>query len=791
MPLAAALSGAGRAGWRPGRASVLLWLSLAQPAAASDLPLALAVPVAVEPDGSPRPMPVGVVINGQPLEETGLVVLSAGRLFVRQDMLSQWGLRLPAPLRQMEVGGCDYALLDGLPGLSVKLDGSGGTLLIDAGPSFFPTAHIGPEQRGRPVMEAVPVQFVGYDLSVARWGGGWAASALLDAGMSGGWGVAGITALMQQGGGGPAAVRLDSNVIRDFQDRRLRLVLGDTLTRGADWNRPVRFAGVRLGTDFSLTPEAVTYPVPRLSGSAALPSVVDLAAASSRQSMAVQPGDFKIDYQPVFTGAGEVTMTIRDANGVARTVTQSFYTSPRLLREGLDDFSLEAGFLRRDFGARSFSYGAPFAAGFWRHGLGDGLTLSGRMEASEAGQMAGLGFGALLSSWGEISLAAAGSHGRSGDGFLWRAQVQRITARYSVTASYMQEDAHFTQVGEDDPVPAGRREWVVAGSLALGGRGTVNAHYLDSEGGQGDRFSTGSLSYAASLGAAWVMLGARRTRFLDSRTNGLFGSLTLPLGARSSAGLFVEGGRTAASFSQNPPPDAGWGYRFLASRQADAPVQMEGGVTWRTAAGDVDLSASRMGEMEGMRFQARGALLRVGGRIIATPQLDYAFAVVDVAADQDVTVFFENRPVARKAEPGRPAIVTGLQPYAANRIAIDLDALPIDTVVTSAEQVAVPGYRQAVRIGFGGAAAHPVTLRLVDGGGAAIAEGLTVTMEGAAPGISGHGGEVYLADAHEGQEILLSGPAVACRAIVPALPGGAGAARMGPVRCVPDREGKR
>ena len=770
-----------------GRALIPLCLPLAQPSAASDLPMTLAV--MGRPGDSQRPVPVGVIINGQPISDTGLVVLDRGRLFVRQDMLRQWGLQRAVPLQRIEVEGTDYALLDGMDGLSAQLDSSGGTLLIDAAPSLFSPTHVGAEQRGRPVMAPVPLQYVGYDLSVARWGRDWAASLLLDAGLSGAWGVAGTTALVQQGVDGPAAVRLDSNVIRDFPDRRLRLVLGDTMTRGADWNRPVRFAGLRLGTDFSLTPEAVTYPLPRLSGSAALPSVVDLAAASSRQSMAVQPGDFRIDYQPLFNGAGEVTMTIRDATGTARVVTQSFYASPRLLREGLDDFSLEAGFLRRNFGESSFSYGAPFAAGFWRHGLAAGMTLAGRGEASEKVQMAGLGLGALLSSWGELSLSAAASHSRDGDGLMWRAQVQRITPHYSVTASYMEEDAHFTQVGEDDRAAAGRRELAVAGSINLGRRGSINAHYLESR-SDGDRFSMGSLSYAAGLGPAWITLGARRTRLSESRTSSLFGSLTLPLGARSSVGLFADGGRTAASFNQSPPPDQGWGYRMLASRGSDAPTQVEGGVTWRTAAGDLDLSASHMGGMEGVRFQAHGALLRVGGQIVAAPQLDYAFAVVDVSADQDVTVFFENRPVAGRAGSGRSAIVAGLQPYAANRIAIDLDALPIDTLVTAAEQVVVPGYRQAVRVSFGGPAARPLTLRLVDGSGLPVPAGLTVTLGGASSGISGHDGEIYLADAQEGQEILLAGPAIACRATVPARRADAGISRSAPLACLPYQEGK-
>ncbi|WP_176590800.1 fimbria/pilus outer membrane usher protein [Sphingobium sp. EM0848] len=771
---------------------VTLLIAMGRPAMASGLPMALSVPTVSTPEMLPktRAIPVGVIVNGQPVRDPCLIVKSQGQLFVRQDVLGQWGLQLPEGRPQIRVDGADFSSLDGLPGLSAKLDSTGATLLIDAAPSLFPTLYVGGSQHSLPVMEATPAQYIGYDLSLSRWSGQWAASAVLDAGMSGGWGVIGTTALVQQGTDSRGAIRLDSNFIRDFPDQRLRLMLGDAVTRGADWNQPVRFAGIRLGTDFSLAPDDITYALPRLSGSSTLPSVVELAAVSSRQSMAVQPGDFTIDYQPVFTGAGEVTMTVRDANGTAHTVTQSFYTSPRLLREGLDDFSLEAGFLRKDFGERSFSYGAPFAAGFWRHGLGGGLTLAGRVEASKDVQMAGLGLGVILSSWGEIALSAAGSQSRFGDGFMWRAQFQRITPRYSVTASYQEENAAFVQVGDDNPAPESRRELIVAGSLALGRLGSMYANYLETDGGEGHHFSTGSVSYATNVGPAWLSLGARQTRMAEQRNNSLFGSLTLPFGARSSAGLFVDGKRVAASVNQTPPPDKGWGYRFLASRDAQDLSLMEAGVTWRTAAGDIDLSASRMGDVEGMRLQARGALLRVGGKIVAVPQLDYAFAVVDVTADQAVTVLFENRPVARKAGDGRRAVITGLQPYSANRIAVDLDDLPIDTMVTSAEKTVVPGYRQAVKVSFGGAPTHPVTLRLVDADGVAVAEGLAVTAADSAPGITGHDGAVFLADAHAGQEIVLTGPAMACRAVVPALPADQAVARIAPVPCTALQEGK-
>ncbi|WP_375197338.1 fimbria/pilus outer membrane usher protein [Sphingobium sp.] len=758
---------------------------------APDLPTALAASITSKLELRMRAIPVGVIINGSPVSEPCLIVINEGQLFIRRDMPDQWGLRLPSGRPQISVDGEEFAALDDLPGLSAKLDNMGTTLLIDAAPSLFSATHVGGSQRSLPVMEAAPVQYVGYDLSMSRWDGQWAASAVLDAGMSGDWGVLGTTALVQAGAGSRGAARLDSNFIRDFPDRRIRLMLGDGVTRGGDWNRPVRFAGVRLGSDFSLAPDDITYALPRLSGSSILPSVVELAAASSRQSIAIQPGDFAIDYQPVFTGGGEVTMTIRDASGTARTVTQSFYTSPRLLREGLDDFSLEAGFLRKAFGERSFSYGESFAAGFWRHGLGGWLTVGGRAEASETVQMVGMGFGLVLSSWGEVALSAAGSQSRFGNGLMWRAQLQRITAGYSVTASYQEEDAAFVQVGEHNPLPESRRELIVAGSLALGRSGSMNVNYLESAWGRDHRFSIGSVSYATNIGSAWLSLGARQTRMAEQRNNSLFGSLTLPFGARASAGLFVDGKRVAISASQTPPPDKGWGYRLLAAREAEGASLMEGGFTWRTAGGDVDLSASRMGDVQAVRLQARGALLRVDGKIVAVPQLDYAFAVVDVVADQNVTVLFENRPVARKAGEGRRAVITGLQPYSANRIAVDLDDLPIDAMVTSAEQNVVPGYRQAVRVSFGGPSTHPVTLHAIDTSGRPVAQGLTVTTAGAASGVTGFDGAVFLTEAHEGQEVVLTGPARACRLVVPALPAGPSMTRIAPVLCGPLQEGKR
>ena len=770
-----------------------LWPAASQADEPADLSILPVIGARLETNShafTPLPLPFSVILNGKAVVEPSLAMVIKDSLFMPVDVLREWGLRLPDSVNATSVDGRSYASLDSVPGLSAHLDDSGTTLLIDADPKLFPAVHLGRNRQKLPIASAAPAQFVGYDLSLSRWNGNLSASAFLDAGMSGNWGVLGTTALAQSEGNG--FVRLDSSFQRDFPDRRLRLILGDTLTRGGDWSRPVRFGGIRLGTDFSLTPDEITYPLPVLRGSAALPSTVELAAASSRQTLDVAHGDFTIDYQPVFTGSGEVTMTIRDANGATRNITRSFYTSPRLLREGLDDFSLEAGFLREDYGWSSFSYGSPFAAASWRHGLSAALTLFGRAEGSRDSQAAGLGAGLIIAPVGEFSLAAAASHSQWGSGTLWRAQFQRITQIYAITASYQERSADFVQVGDPRPDGGKRSELAVAGSLTLGRLGNLSASHIENDQGDRQRFSTSSLSYSANLGPAYLSMGARRTRFTQSSDDSLFGSITLPFGQRASAGLFVERNRFAATVSESPPPDRGVGYRLLAARDLENHMTLaDGGLTFRTAAGDLDLSAARHGGSGGIRLAARGALLRVDGQIIAAPRLDYAFALVDVTSDEEVGITFENRPVAQHAGNGKKAIVTGLQPYAANRIAVDLDSLPIDMLVTSPEQQVVPGYRQVARVTFGGAANRPVTLWLVDSGGSPPPAGATVMIGTEPPAVMGQGGEIYVADAHPGDPIIVRGVDMQCRAIVPPLPPDVHAPRIGPVPCTPLKEDER
>jgi outer membrane usher protein len=739
---------------------------------------------------APQPQPVGVMINRRLTSDQALIVVSGEALFVRRADLARTGLILPDLASEFVLAGHEYVLLSTVEGLSASLGEGGSVLEITASPAVFEATRF--EGYSEPVEldEIVPAAFISYDLTFTRWNGQNSAFAFFDAGVSGGWGLIGSTAIMQNAG--RTAVRLDSYFQKDWPNDRVRLVLGDTVTKATEWSAPARFTGIRIGTDFALQPTLLAFPVPDLTDAATLPSTVQLMSSASRQTLSVQPGTFTIDYQPVFSGAGEVTMTVTDVNGVSRQVTSSFYTSPRLLRPGLVDFSVEAGLVRQNYGTESFDYGPPFAAGFLRIGLSDAMTLGGRIEVSPDVQMGGLGVGVVLSPFGEFGLAGAVSQSPWGRGTLWRAQLQRIARTHSFTVSYQQENGRFAQVGIAEvgrqPFSSVRRELVLSGSLALGEMGDVVVGHAETRTATGQSFHTTSLSLNGDFGEAFYNLGVRRSRFDDRVDNGAFLSISMPLGPRSSAGVRVDDRRSLAMVGFAPPSDLGAGYQFAVGYDAalGQPI-IDASTVIRTGAGEVELAGGRNGGGQGVRLSARGAVTAVAGKVVATPRLENAFALVELDSGTDVTLYLENRPVVAKGGERGAALLTGLQPYAQNRIAIDVSSLPITAEVDTGEKLVVPGFRQAVRVAFGGTEQSPATVRLVGPEGKPLPPGLEVFSGSQSTGITGYDGLVYVPDLNGGERLRVISPTFRCEAQIPVSPQIDANRQLGPIDCLPTK----
>src|SRR3979409_1285855 len=121
---------------------------------------------------------------------------------------------------------------------------------------------------------------------------------------------------------------------------------GDSISGGLNWTRPIRFGGVQAQRNFAMRSDLITAPLPSFSGSAAVPSTLDVYLNNSKTyTQEVPPGPFQVNNLPLISG-GEARLVLRDAAGREVETTLPFYTSPQLLREGLTFFSVETGFPR-------------------------------------------------------------------------------------------------------------------------------------------------------------------------------------------------------------------------------------------------------------------------------------------------------------------------------------------------------------------------------------------------------------------------------------------------------------
>ena len=205
-------------------------------------------------------------------------------------------------------------------------------------------------------------------------------------------------------------LRLETSFSYSHPESLVTYRVGDSISGGLAWTRSIRFGGIQAQRNFGLRSDLVTAPLPSFSGSAAVPSTLDVYLNNSKTyTQEVPPGPFEVNNLPLIAG-GEARLVLRDATGREVETTLPFYTSPQLLREDLTYFSIETGFPRIHYGTESNDYVAKeFASMSVRHGLADWLTLEGHAEEVSGLYNGGAGLLVRTGNFGMLSAAASGS----------------------------------------------------------------------------------------------------------------------------------------------------------------------------------------------------------------------------------------------------------------------------------------------------------------------------------------------------------------------------------------------
>ncbi len=716
---------------------------------------------------------LAVVLNGQPVSQAALVLrASDGRLLVSRPDLRRWRFRIPAAARLRHEGE-DYLPLDAIPGLRYRVDEPSQTLIMQASPSvFMPVTIRGTQATFETPSPSPPGAFLNYDLAATRSAAGTEESALLEPSLFGRYGSLLADFLASDSSAvGERVVRLDTTWTHDQPQSATSWRIGDALTGASSlWGTSVRFAGVQWGTNFTTQPGLITFPLPTIAAATTLPAAVDLYVNGAlRMSTNVPMGPFQLQDVPAITGDGQIQVVVRDLLGREQVISQSFYASPELLRQGLQDFSYEAGVARQNYGLASDDYEHALLVGTDRVGLSNDLTAEIHGELLRDQQTLGVGGAWLVPAVGVASAAVAGSRSPQGSGALAVLGFDRSAKRFSFGASVQVASEGFTDVGSLDDQPTPVRMSRVYASVALGRFGSLSLASARQNYSDGDKVDLDSIREDFQIGRlGFLSLSVTRARAATSDTTFEL-TFTRSLGERRSATLDAtsDGGREQAlmQIQRNLPAGPGSGYRLSAGMDGSADGEAE--YTWQTGAGTYDLDAQRLlGETQ-ESASAAGAVALLGDRLFPTRSIDGSFAVVDVGNEPGVRVYDDNQLVGRTDAAGQ-VLVPDLRPYEDNRISIEQADLPLDAEISTVSLSAVPYYRSGTLLRFPVVHPHGALITLELQGGADLPAGSLVRVAGRAGEYpTGLHGEVYVTDFSAPAVLHASWPGGTCAATVP------------------------
>jgi outer membrane usher protein len=568
-------------------------------------------------------------------------------------------------------------------------------------------------------------------------------------------------------------LRLDTTYTFSDEADLVRWRAGDFITGGTSWSRPVRLGGIQAQRAFSMRPDLVKSPLPAVSGSAAVPSAVDVYVNGVKSfSKDVAAGPYQIDNIPAVTGAGVAQVVTRDASGRETVQSVSFYNSPQLLKPGLLDFSMETGVARALYGIESNANSDDIVASITlRAGISDWLTAEAHGEGGEKLMNGGAGIVARVSDLGVITAALSGSSSDSGTGsqvyggFETKAGTVTINGRSQRAFGDYEDTASLS--ARDNPIRAG-----IAGvpgistgflsyappraidSLTLStpldfDKGTVSATYLRYEANDADTTEIVTASYSRPIFSKANLQATGYVDLNDTDSSGFFLGVSMALddSISVSSGLSGRGGEYGAQVSASKPVSqkpGSWGWRI--TDLEDSSPYRTATVGYRTSAARLEAGLTQ--DSAGVRTtaSAEGALAVVGGDVYASNRIEDAFAVVDVH-EPDVRVERENVVVGTTNEDGK-ILIPNLNAYQRNKISIDPMDLPINAEPATTYDYITPGFKSGVYVDFDvKKASQSALVVLQDANGALIPPGSEGHLDGSEePFVVGYDGQAFIKD---------------------------------------------
>jgi outer membrane usher protein FimD/PapC len=444
---------------------------------------------------------------------------------------------------------------------------------------------------------------------------------------------------------------------------------------------------------YRLDPYYITQPLFTLRGAAEFPSDAEIyldGRLAGRHSVA--PGSFELKNIYSTAGSHLVEVALKDPFGNEQRISYPLYFSAQLLREGLHEYSYNAGFLREQFGVESNEYGKAAFSAFHRYGVTSALNIGARAEGSSGIANAGIFTSFALPRAGAFTLSLAGSEADGNRGAAGSLQHSYQFKSFNTSMFLRGFSRHYATV----VAPAATDTARYAASANVGFQvvpaGSFSLAYSAAETHGGARTRVASANYTRVISRTMsVFATASRTKAQET-TNSFFLGLNFSFDQNLRGS--VQASRSSGTNSETVqlqkdiPVGEGLGYRASLNRSetgASTAYAFNPSLQYNARYGiyslDSIVQSSDSGTTEAYNISAAGSFVYAGGFYGFSRPVSDSFGIVTIDNVPDAVVL-NNGAEMGKTGPSGALVVPSLASYSQNQITLDVKNLPMDYTVS-------------------------------------------------------------------------------------------------------------
>lgn len=493
-----------------------------------------------------------------------------------------------------------------------------------------------------------------------------------------------------------------TNLTVDNPVQLTRLIVGDTQANTGLLGGGVYLGGIGFSRNFALNPYFIPNPMQQLSGQVTMPSTADIYVNGVLvKTLTLQPGQFNLQDLPVSRGASNTQVIIRNAFGQQEQINAPYYLSTQVLKEGLNQYTYNLGFIRDNMGTESWDYGPlAFAAGHL-YGFTDWLTAGAFFQADNK-VVAGGPQLALRTPWGQIGLWGALSGGDQAAGGSAAATYSYITSKYSFGGDITLTSNNYSTLSLRPEQDRALTQADAFFSFNMGRLGvSPTFRYSD--------YRDSGRIYSASIVNTYRLSSSINLQMTLTRTcpdgslpqnteifmalNYFFGNNTVAtVSYDRQSNSQSDGSSDLGTIQVQKSLPVGTGYGYLVQGQLGEQAQEVANIKYQGPYGLYEFDYNRSRGQDSTRLAISGGLAGIDGHVFATRAIRDSYGLIKVPGVKDVTGYNSNQSVGKTDSNGN-LLVPDLLSYYGNDLSINDKDIPIDYSVETTRSIVATPYR--------------------------------------------------------------------------------------------------